>query len=97
METPLAHLPQAPVILEAGEGPEFQVQLALAKSGGARVIVAHRDWSKRQKVVVDGVEHMDDVLASLECLAGMPSNQGRRSRLEDTIHALHGNMIEPTH
>lgn len=95
MEAALEPRPPGPIFLEASEGPEFDGMLAQAKAGGTRLIVVHREWSLRQEVAMDGVEHLDGVLASLEFLAGMPSNQGRRSRLGDTIHALHGNVIGP--
>lgn len=97
MEAALAP-PQGPVILEAGDGPEFEGPLAEAKASGARVIVAHRDWPVRQKTVVDGVEHMDDVCAGFEYCVGMPSKEGRRNLLEDVLHAVQGKgIIGPTH
>ncbi len=95
MEAALAPPPQGPVILEAREGPEFQVLLAQARASGARVIVAHRDWLERQKEVVGGVEHMAWAVAGFEYCAGMPSKEGRRSLLEDMICGLQGNVIGP--
>ena len=95
MEAALAHLSQAPVILEAGEGPEFEGRLSRAKASGARVIVAHKgrqhDWLK----VLDGVEHHDELSAGFLSAALMPSLEGRANRLADILHSAQGHVIVP--
>lgn len=95
LETGLLPAVPPPIILAPCDGPEFDSKVAEAKMTGARVVVAHPDWTPGRYELEDGIVHTSRINAALEYCIAMPSRQGRNSMLDDVIQDIQGTCIRP--